>query len=750
MYSNPYNNNNNNNGYPPTSQPGYPASPPQQHGYPGSPPPQHGYPGSPPPQHGYPGSLPPQQGYPGNVYPQAPNPFAPPVSAPGYVPQTTYQPPPSSSAYPPPVSTPGAGMYPPPPAPPIGGGSSGGMYPLPGSPSGNPFGASVTPPFGMPIPSTAGTSMPTAMPTPQGYGQQPYPPPVSVPAHYPQPPQPQSPVHPQYPQHQQSFHHPHQPPQHQQSGSNLVSAGAFKCGPLLRYQNIDIHQGYWLGSVLMVSKAEAYGQPAPVLTWSDGRSPAQHITAQAIDNYNQSIFWRFSLAIPQDPQHSKKITYSVNQGPSYWFFVAGRIAIGGANPMWNDALAKHTEHPYHVMIGGGDQLYCDGLLNEQEMGEWLGITSVDERERTPCKPQWKECIDRYYFNRYCDWFSQGTYGKALAAIPSVNMWDDHDTIDGYGSYPESTQKSPTMQTIGAVSRRFYLLFQHHTTPALVPQHGFFSAGVGENILTSLGPSTSLLVLDARSERTKNLVCSDQTYDLAFTKMYQEIPQGTRHLLVQLGVPIAYPRLVFAENLMGSVGSVLGNIAGAKGVVNRLNGEPELLDDLNDHWTAKAHKPERKKFITRLQNFANDRKIRVTFISGDVHCAGVGRFYAKISPPEKDPQLMYQIISSAIVNEPPPEGVIKLLHFQDKVHILEGRVKTYEDMYPMFTTDVDGKSLQMDRLLPRRNYSHGNFNHHTGGLEITIFAENIRGGPEHTPGADKGTKGYPLHVPRLEA
>lgn len=307
-----------------------------------------------------------------------------------------------------------------------------------------------------------------------------------------------------------------------------------------------------------------------------------------------------------------------------------------------------------------------------------------------------------------------------------------------------------MTIIGAVSRRFYLLFQHHSTPTLVSQHGFFSAGVGENILTSLGPSTSLLVLDARSERTKMMVCSEQTYDLAFAKMYHEIPHGTGHLLVQLGVPIAYPRLVFAESLMGSVGNVLGNIAGAKGVVNKLNGEPELLDDLNDHWTAKTHKAERNKFLTRLQNFANDRKIRVTFISGDVHCAGMGRFTSKISPPEKDPQLMYQVISSAIVNIPPPDKVISLLHFQDKVHILEGRVKTYEDMYPMFTTDVDGTPLQNDKLLPRRNYSHGSFNSHTGSIEVTIFAENVRGGPEHTPGGDRGTKGYTIHVPRLEA
>lgn len=143
-----------------------------------------------------------------------------------------------------------------------------------------------------------------------------------------------------------------------------------------------------------------------------------------------------------------------------------------------------------------------------------------------------------------------------------------------------------MMAIGATSRRFYLLFQHHSSPALAPRHAFFSSGTGYNILSSLGPSTYILALDARSERTKNVVCSNATYDLAFSKMYSEIPQGTGHLLVLLGVPIAYPRLVFAENLMSGVGSVLGGITGAAKVVNRLNGEPELLDDLNDHWTGK--------------------------------------------------------------------------------------------------------------------------------------------------------------------
>jgi len=89
-------------------------------------------------------------------------------------------------------------------------------------------------------------------------------------------------------------------------------------------------------------------------------------------------------------------------------------------------MSKHAVAPYHVMLGGGDQLYCDGLLNEPEMMEWLNLGSTGERERAECTPRWTVAIEKYYFNRYCDWFSSGTYSQALAMIPSVNMWDDHE------------------------------------------------------------------------------------------------------------------------------------------------------------------------------------------------------------------------------------------------------------------------------------------------------------------------------------
>ena len=39
----------------------------------------------------------------------------------------------------------------------------------------------------------------------------------------------------------------------------------------------------------------------------------------------------------------------------------------------------------------------------------------------------------------------------------------------------------------------------------------------------------------------------------------------------------------------------------------------MLDDLNDHWTAKNHKQERALIIEDLQDLAIDKSLRITIL-----------------------------------------------------------------------------------------------------------------------------------------
>ena len=109
---------------------------------------------------------------------------------------------------------------------------------------------------------------------------------------------------------------------------------------------------------------------------------------------------------------------------------------------------------------------------------------------------------------------------------------------------------------------------------------------------------------------------------------------------------------------------LGRTGALGGFVNKFDGGVEILDDLDDHWTAKHHKGERNWLIQELQEFAADNSVRVTILSGDVHLGAVGQFFSNKAlglPKDMDHRYMPNVISSAIVNGPPASFVADALN-----------------------------------------------------------------------------------------
>lgn len=88
-------------------------------------------------------------------------------------------------------------------------------------------------------------------------------------------------------------------------------------------------------------------------------------------------------------------------------------------------------------------------------------------------------------------------------------------------------------------------------------------------------------------------------------------------------------------LKGTIDSLKKSL-GKTGVFSKLInkfGLPKLEDDLRDHWTHPTHEDERKRLVLMLQDFSEKRRIRVTFIAGDVHCAlaYAGMFFDEKAP-----------------------------------------------------------------------------------------------------------------------
>jgi len=274
--------------------------------------------------------------------------------------------------------------------------------------------------------------------------------------------------------------------------------------------------------------------------------------------------------------------------------------------------------------------------------------------------------------------------------------------------------------LGAVAFKYYMLFQHQSVVAetsreepswlLGASPGPYINEYSRSIFTHLGRKVAFLSLDCRTERMRDEVLSQESYDMIFSRCRGEIIKGeTKHLIVLLGIPIAYPRLNFLENILTSrvmdpVKAIVGKTGLLGGFLNKFDGGIEILDDLDDHWTAKHHKQERNWFIQELQELAAEKSVRITILGGDVHLAAVGQFYSPKHfgiPKDRDHRYMPNVVSSAIVNTPPPVMMGDILNKRNKVHHLDA--ETDEDMIPMFDYDVDGTPRNNHHLLPRRNY-----------------------------------------------
>ena len=311
--------------------------------------------------------------------------------------------------------------------------------------------------------------------------------------------------------------------------------------------------------------------------------------------------------------------------------------------------------------------------------------------------------------------------------------------------------------IGGVSLKYYCLFQHHIPPPvstfttdapqtmhtegrngtkadpeqtknafilkesadpsfIVGKHpGPYVEEPSRSLYMQLGARIAFLGIDARTERTRHQVNYPETYDLIFQRVASELSQNASltHLIVLLGVPIAYPRLAWLENIftspiMGPIRFLNKRFGVAGGLFNNFDGNVDLLDDLDDHYTARQHKAERKDLMLRLQALAKKHNIRVSILGGDVHLAAMGRFYSnpKLKIPwEQDHRYMANIISSAITNKPPPKAVANLLARRNFIHHLDH--ETDETLMNLF--DRDPGASQITRVanhctMPSRNYA----------------------------------------------
>ncbi|KAG2487923.1 hypothetical protein HYH03_013503 [Edaphochlamys debaryana] len=498
-------------------------------------------------------------------------------------------------------------------------------------------------------------------------------------------------------------------------------------GPYLRFGGYDPASRVYSASVLYIVH-QSKSPYAPSLKYRDAHHKATEVvlrTPLRLWSYAGYNFWRFDLhmqlgampavveyAVQPSSHHMFHTVHWYNfHLPSagqkwHWSFYScngfhdfqDELLNGGIQPLWRDMMHVHARDPIHVCIGGGDQLYCDGGCRDvwklPSLTQWTCILDKPSRNAHPfSQAMVNECFD-FYFRNYTHHFGKDVLKDAVAAIPQCMIWDDHDIFDGWGSYPPELQNCAVFAGVYFVARKFYLLFQCHATE---DTHRQLNRGWGLTGLSwtrMLGNTTAVVALDTRGERTREQVVRPATW-AAFQDQLAKLPAGTRHVVVLATVPLIYPTVPGIEEAMmalagtGVMANALTAFLQKTGLSHHIMsqfGEPELLDDLLDHWSAKSHEQEKYCLVKMCQDLALSRGFRVTFLSGDVHCAAVGCFQTLPKANLKsDHRYMLQVISSAIGNIPPPDGVIKALTASNKDLMVDNF--TRQKLKPVFEAGV---------------------------------------------------------------
>ena len=257
---------------------------------------------------------------------------------------------------------------------------------------------------------------------------------------------------------------------------------AILCGPLLNFRRLDgARQAAvtWHGSVLVVAKPSKR-QPELRLkplghTDEDLDQGAQRLAStadvtrrQALDGermlqasklYEDSdkTFWCFELDIPLQnfetrweytllhahstrPPAARSISPKVvavparSQSMRMMFHSCNGFSVGtdeeawSGPALWNDVLRVHEQHPFHVMIGGGDQIYNDGVRVDGPLREWADMGNPKRRRDHPFGEELRAECDEFYFQNYARWYTTEPFATANGQIPQINIWDDHGML----------------------------------------------------------------------------------------------------------------------------------------------------------------------------------------------------------------------------------------------------------------------------------------------------------------------------------
>lgn len=294
---------------------------------------------------------------------------------------------------------------------------------------------------------------------------------------------------------------------------------------------------------------------------------------------------------------------------------------------WDSFYEELCDAKARFVVAGGDQVYVDG---EEEISIWEWLRQVKHEN-----PSLEDMIS-WYRDIYKGYWGFPEVQRVFRTFPTYMIWDDHDIVDGWGSYqPDELagllDTSWHLRNQKEQLRLAYEMFQAAKTVYWEYQHSHNP----QNLVKEQEQwdyefqcgCCAFYVLDMRGFRDYNRnecrTLGVEQWNRFEEWLSKEYDSSSRVLFIVSPVPVVHLSS-FAINKIDL--TLFG-----------------YQDDQRDHWEHETNWDERNRMLGLVFKLSQETKRPVIFLSGDVH---IGAAF-QLSHPHFPGAKVFQLTSSGI-------------------------------------------------------------------------------------------------------